>query len=148
MEDNAPAGSLRPHAALDAALAAGSQAIGALRRLQHEIDDAAGSGRAWLVALFAMFSRLQQRRRIQQMTAEVQSDLAALDAAVEAVRAAGVPLAQLGETQAARARRRDVQADVPPGPSDAWSGPRQLVEATLRRVTKIDAELRKLRGGT
>jgi hypothetical protein len=149
MVDETPsAGSPQAHAALDAALAASQKAIGGLRRLQHEIDDAAGAGRSWLVALFSMFSRLQTRRRIQQMTAAIQFDLAALDAAVEAVRAAGMPLGQLGDLQASRARRRDVQAEAPPGPADAWSGPRHLVEATLQRVTRIDDELRRLRGGT
>lgn len=149
MVDETPsAGSPQAHAALDAALDAGQRAIGGLRRLQREIDDAhAASGRSWLVALLTMFSRLQNRRRIQQATAEVQVDLAALDAAVEAARAAGAALPQLGDLQASRARRRDVQADAPPGPLDAWSGPRNLVEATLRRVAKIDEELRKARGG-
>jgi len=143
------AGSDPTSVALDLALESGRAAVGSLQRLKNEIADAqagAASDWFWPFALFKMFPRQKRRRLIRQMTAEVQVDLAALDAAVETLRAVGMPLPVREDFQASRARRRDVQADAPSGGRDSWAGPMHLVDVTLQRVGKMLDELGKRRG--
>lgn len=150
MTVDSPAGSAANPTALDLALDVGRVAIGRLQRLKGEIADvqaAADSGLFWPLSLVSMVPRMLRRRRIRQMTAEVQVDLAALDAAVEALRAGGVALPVREDFQAARARRRDVEADAPVGRTDFWAGPMHLVDVTLRRVESMLDELRRVRTG-
>lgn len=151
MDANTPAGSDPALANLDLALAVGRSATGRLQRLKGEIADAqaaAATGRFWPLFLLRMFSRLQRRRRIREMTAEVQVDLDAFDAAVEALRAAGLPVPVRADMRSSTAPRQDWLPETKSGRSDTWAGPRQLVEVALRRVEKILDELRRMKSRT
>ncbi|MFO1076155.1 MAG: hypothetical protein U1E73_00350 [Planctomycetota bacterium] len=140
----------RPALAIDAALEVGRTALGKLRRLRGEIADAQaaeGAGwRFWPIAVLAMFGQHRRRRQIREMTAELQNDLAALDAAVDSLREAGVRLPEGAGVRAASATR----TQPPPAPwavrRDPWRGPMQVVEGALSRVERILDVLRQTRG--
>lgn len=142
---------VREPLAIDMALEVGRGALGKLRRLRSEIADAQGaedSGRRfWPIAVFSLFRRGGQRRRIAGMTADVQQDLAALDAAVETLREAGAALPDREGFRAAKGTR----PVAPPswfGRRDPWQGPLHVVDTTLARVERILDVLRTLRPGS
>lgn len=138
----------RLRAAIDVAIEAGRKAKGDLRRLESALVDAQAGEQGervfWPFAVFRLFTRGSQRRRIMELTKFVQVELSALDAAVDVLGEYGAQLTArpVSRTPRAQAPRRARGAS---GAGTMWDGPLDLAQTTLQRVGATLDELRSLK---
>lgn len=138
----------RLHAAADLAIEAGRKAKGTLRRLKGALVDAQegeqGERVFWPFALFRVFSRGSRRRQIMELTKVAQVELAALDAAVDALREYGVQLSARPTSRATREKTPSARARSEFVTTTMWDGPLGLTQNTMLRVEVTLDELRSL----